>query len=121
MYEVKKRIEISAAHRLELTYESKCQQLHGHNWIIDVYLRSDELNPDGMIMDFTDIKKNISDELDHKVLNDLLPFNPTAENIAKYICDRLAPFCYRVDVTESENNTASYYKNIDRLGMNDGI
>lgn len=110
MYEVKKRIEISAAHRLDLSYESKCTALHGHNWIIDIYLRSHRLNRDGMVMDFTEIKRLISDELDHKILNDVLPFNPTAENLAQYICDKLSPLCYRVDVTESENNTASYYK-----------
>ena len=44
MYEVKKRIEVSAAHKLDLSYESKCTQLHGHNWIIDVYLRSETLS-----------------------------------------------------------------------------
>ena len=61
MYEVKKRLEISAAHRLALGYESKCTNLHGHNWIIDVYLRSKELNEDGMVMDFTHIKKAVQE------------------------------------------------------------
>lgn len=112
MYEIKKRIEISAAHKLKLGYESKCEELHGHNWIIDIYLAAKELNEDGMIMDFIRIKEKIQDKLDHKVLNDVLDFNPTAENLAKFIYDELAPFCYRVNVTESENNTASYYNNI---------
>ena len=110
MYEIKKTFEISAAHWLKLDYESKCATLHGHNWIIAVYLRSKELNANGMIMDFTEIKQKVTGRLDHRVLNDVLSFNPTAENLAKYICDELAPYCYRVDVTESENNTASYYK-----------
>lgn len=110
MYEVKKRIEISAAHRLALDYESKCTNLHGHNWIIDVYLRAKELNQNGMVMDFTEIKRKIHDKFDHKVINDVVPFNPTAENIAKHICDELAPYCYRVDVQESTDNTASYIK-----------
>lgn len=110
MYRIKKRIEISAAHKLNISYESKCEQLHGHNWIIDIYLMAEELNADGMIMDFIKIKEKISDKLDHKVLNDVLPFNPTAENLAKFICDELLPYCYRVDVTESENNMASYFK-----------
>jgi len=109
MYEIKKTLEISAAHRLDLDYESKCTALHGHNWIVTVYLRSKELNKNGMIMDFVDIKQKVTSKLDHKILNDVVPFNPTAENLAKFICDELAPFCYRVDVTESENNTASYY------------
>ena len=110
MYEVKKRIEISAAHRLILDYESKCTNLHGHNWIIDVLLRSETLNKNGMIMDFTEIKRKIQDKFDHKVINDEVDFNPTAENIAKYICDVLAPYCYRVDVQESIDNVASYIK-----------
>lgn len=111
MYEVKKRLEISAAHYLKLDYESKCANLHGHNWIIDVYLRSEKLNANGMIMDFSHIKKKIRDKFDHKVINDVVDFNPTAENLAKYICDELAPYCYRVDVQESADNTASYIKN----------
>ena len=110
MYEVKKRFEISAAHYLSLDYESKCTNLHGHNWIVDVYLRSENLNQNGMVMDFTHIKKKIQQKFDHKVINEVVDFNPTAENLAKYICDELAPFCYRVDVQESEDNIASYYK-----------
>ena len=112
MYEVKKRLEISAAHSLTLSYESKCSNLHGHNWIIDVYLRSETLDKNGMIMDFTHIKTKIQDKLDHQIINNVVSFNPTAENMAKFICDELEPFCYRVDVCESENNTASYYKDI---------
>lgn len=110
MYKVKKRIEISAAHKLTLDYNSKCSNLHGHNWIIDVYLESNELDNNGMVMDFTHIKREIQDKFDHKVINDVVDFNPTAENLAKYICDVLAPFCYRVDVQESTDNVASYIK-----------
>lgn len=108
MYEIKKTLEISAAHKLDLDYDSKCTNLHGHNWIVTVYLRAQSLNKHGMIMDFTEIKQKINGTMDHKILNDVLPFNPTAENMAKYICDTLAPFCYKVEVTESENNMASY-------------
>lgn len=109
MYYVTKRLEISAAHRLELDYESKCTNLHGHNWIITVHCRARELNRNGMVTDFTDIKRLVTDSLDHTCLNDRLPFNPTAENIARHICE-LVPNCYRVDVQESEGNTASYEK-----------
>lgn len=107
MYYVTKRIEISAAHSLELDYESKCSQLHGHNWIITVHCRAMELNANGMVTDFTSIKELLTSKLDHKILNTEVSFNPTAENIARYICD-LIPTCYRVDVQESEGNTASY-------------
>jgi len=110
MYEVIKRLEISAAHKLKLNYDSKCTNLHGHNWVIDVYLRSETLNQNGMVMDFTHIKQKITDKFDHKIINEIVDFNPTAENIAKYICDELQPYCYRVDVQESENNKAIYYK-----------
>ena len=108
MYKIKKTLEIAAAHKLDLNYESKCTSLHGHNWIVTVYLAAETLNENGMIMDFTEIKQKITHQLDHKILNEVVPFNPTAENLAKYICDQLQPTCYKVKVTESENNTASY-------------
>ena len=60
-----------------------------------------------MVVDFTHIKKQISDKLDHNDLNKVLTFNPTAENIAKWICEQIVG-CYRVDVQESEGNIASY-------------
>lgn len=108
MYRVKKRIEVSGAHRLNLDYESKCSNLHGHNWIIEIYMQSKGLDSNGMVMDFTHIKKFISDKLDHQNLNEVFNFNPTAENIAKWICDTLGDKCYKVTVQESEGNVAEY-------------
>lgn len=107
MYYIKKRLEVSAAHKLKLSYESKCQNLHGHNWIIYVYCKGEELNQDGMLFDFTHIKKQIQDKLDHQNLNEVLDFNPTAENIAHWIVETL-PLCYKATVIESENNEATY-------------
>lgn len=107
MYYVKKRMEISACHHLDLSYESKCENLHGHNWIINVHCKSRKLNADGMVCDFTHIKKAIHDKLDHGNLNEILPFNPTAENIARWVFEQI-PQCYRVDVQESEGNIATY-------------
>ena len=107
MYTVIKRLEISAAHSLSLTYESKCSNLHGHNWIVTVYCRAKELDENGMVTDFSHIKQNIQGRLDHKNLNEVLPFNPTAENIARWICEQI-PACYKVEVQESEGNMAIY-------------
>jgi len=109
MYYIKKQLEISAAHSLKLSYESKCECLHGHNWIITIYCKSKELNENGMVVDFTKIKQMIKGTLDHRNLNDILPFNPSAENIARWICEHIE-HCYRVEVNESTNNTAVYEK-----------
>ena len=109
MYYIEKTLEISAAHYLNLSYRSKCENLHGHNWKIVVCCKSEILDADGMVVDFTHIKKIVKGQLDHKCLNDVLDCNPTAENIARWIADRI-PFCYRVSVQESEGNKAIYEK-----------
>ena len=107
MYYIKKTFEVSAAHRLCLSYESKCTEVHGHNWIITVECKAQELNKDGMVVDFTHVKQTIMERLDHKILNDVLSFNPTAENIARWIVDSI-PTCYRCTVQESKGNVAIY-------------
>ncbi|MCH5229543.1 MAG: 6-carboxytetrahydropterin synthase QueD [Muribaculaceae bacterium] len=109
MYYVKKRFEISAAHRLDLSYESKCTNVHGHNWIITVECRAKELNKEGMVTDFTHIKHLVMERLDHSMINDVIEANPTAENIAKWIVDNV-PNCWRCEVQESEGNSAAYEK-----------
>lgn len=110
MYYIRKRMEISAAHQLKLTYQSACERPHGHNWIIDVYCKSKKVDKNGMVIDFTHIKKMVHDRLDHQVINEQLPhMNPTAENIAEWIV-RTVPNCYRADVQETEGNIATYMK-----------
>ena len=107
MYYVKKTMEISAAHRLTLDYESKCTQLHGHNWMVTVFCKAEELDANGMVVDFSKIKSQIVDRLDHQVINDVIGCNPTAENIAHW-CQQQVPNCYRVDVQETTGNIATY-------------
>ena len=107
MYYVSKRMEIAVSHKLTLSYESKCANLHGHNLLVTVYCKAKKLNNDGMVMDFKHIKQKIHGYLDHGNLNELLPFNPTAENIAKWVTEQF-PECYKVQVQESEGNIAVY-------------
>ena len=109
MYYISKTIEVAFAHQLKLTYESKCRRLHGHNGLITIYCCSETLDENGMVVDFSHLKQLVKEQLDHRNLNEVLPFNPTAENIARWICDQI-PTCYRVEVRESEHNTAIYEK-----------
>lgn len=107
MYYVSKRMEIAGSHKLNLSYDSPCQNLHGHNWIITVYCKSKTLNEDGMIIDFKHIKEHIHKRLDHQNFNEVLGFNPTAENIARWVTEQI-PNCYKAEVRESEGNVAIY-------------
>jgi len=107
MFYISKRMEIAGAHNLKLDYNSKCENIHGHNWIVVVHCKAKELNRNGMVEDFTSVKKLIHDKLDHRYINDIVDFNPTAENIAKWIAEQI-PTCYKVEVQESEGNIAIY-------------
>ena len=129
MYKITKRLEVAGAHSLKLPYESKCQKMHGHNWIIEVEISGNELNDEGMLIDFTHIK-NIVNQLDHQTINHVIPLtlNPTAENIAFWLTavindqlrtrwdpeckmrgpDRCPQWVSKVTVQESEGNTACF-------------
>ena len=121
MFYVSKRMEIAYAHHLNLPYESKCSNTHGHNGIVTFYCKSKTLDPStGMVIDFKLIKDLIHGKLDHQCINDVLPnINPTAEAMAKWACDEINGtlfedyrfkdcIYYRVDFQESEGNVATY-------------
>lgn len=114
MYLVSKRMEIAGAHQLNLPYSSKCENLHGHNWVVTVHCCCEKLTPYGMVVDFKKVKDAVHGMLDHHNLNDILcGINPTAENMAKWIADQVnaiceVGFCYKVTVQESEGNIATY-------------
>ena len=105
MFYLEKTIEISAAHKLELDYSSKCSRIHGHNFSVTIFCKSKTLDKNGMVVDFNVIKDKIK-ILDHRGLNPLIP-QPTSENIARYICG-MVPKCYKVKVVESEGNKIIY-------------
>ena len=88
IYCISKKMEVAGCHQLTLPYESPCTRLHGHNWTITVFLASEELNENGMVEDFKHVKNKIHGYLDHQNINELLPFNPTSENVAKWIVEQ---------------------------------
>ena len=81
------KTDFDAAHFLE-DYEGKCATIHGHRWVVEVFLEVPE-NED-LIIDFGNAKEIINKHLpDHCFLNDVYDFNPTAENIAKHLKNKL--------------------------------
>jgi 6-pyruvoyltetrahydropterin/6-carboxytetrahydropterin synthase len=121
MYELKVTAHFAAAHQLKLV-ALKCENLHGHNWKVEVYLTGKTLNDAGVLMDFGEIKtavNSIMNELDHKYLNELEFFksrNPSSENIAHYITHALQEKITtpgvkvsRVTAWESDDACATYF------------
>jgi 6-pyruvoyltetrahydropterin/6-carboxytetrahydropterin synthase len=95
VYELKIISHFAAAHQLR-DFGGKCENLHGHNWKIEVYVTGNKLGHDGLLIDFALVKKateNVLCELDHTFLNEMEHFkttNPSSENIAHYVYDVLA-------------------------------
>ena len=123
MYEIEVRSAFEAAHRLP-GYDGKCARLHGHNWEVVAIVRGDKLDEIGMLIDFKIIKaelKKVLDVFDHRFLNELEIFsgkNPTAENIARKVFERLnlsgifndSVKLHAVRVHESPNSCVTYYE-----------
>ncbi len=120
MYEITIISHFSGAHRLRYLH-GKCEELHGHNWKIEVTTASRKLNKEGMVIDFEILKNKLGKvlkNLDHTFLNDLPYFSevePSSENIAKYIYDSLKKelkgypgILKKVTAWESETSCATY-------------
>lgn len=122
MYELSIEVGFAAAHQLR-GYKGKCENMHGHNWRVQISVAAERLNEIDIAIDFHDLKRIAAEvvaPLDHTFLNDVFPFtekNPSSENIAKWIFDSLkkkintdAIHVAAVTVWESETSSASYYE-----------
>jgi len=120
MFKLKVTTHFAAAHQLKMVSD-KCENMHGHNWKIEVTISGHQLNDAGVLIDFGDLKRHVSgimDTLDHKFLNELDVFsdgNPSSENIALYIAESLNRRISdngiqvdRVTAWESEDACATY-------------
>ncbi|MDH4206218.1 MAG: 6-carboxytetrahydropterin synthase QueD [Desulfobacteraceae bacterium] len=121
MYELKVVTHFAAAHQLKMVAK-KCENLHGHNWKIEICVAGKDLNKAGVLIDFGELKQHVSiiiAKLDHKFLNELDDFKddypPSSENIAHHIATTLQPMIdslnikvTRVTAWESENACATY-------------
>lgn len=118
MFEVKIETSFSAAHHL-LNYKGNCENQHGHNWKVEVYVRGCELDKSNILVDFKVLKKTVNeiiDYLDHKDINELAEFrevSPSSEIISKFIYQKTKekiPGVSRVNVWETPTSRASYWE-----------
>lgn len=120
MYEVTIKKSFSAAHLLK-EIGGKCEELHGHNFLVEVSVAAESLNSEALLIDFRIVKRwtdEILQQLDHKYLNDIEYFknsNPSSEQLARFIYERISEktrqsqvFLSRVTVWESDNSRVSY-------------
>lgn len=119
MFTVFKDFSFSAAHQIR-GHQGGCQNLHGHNYRVRVFVRSRELDALGMVIDFADLKKIVAavvDPFDHQYLNDIPPFNErntTAELLSQYIFEEIGGRLpagrelTRVEVWETDSSCAVY-------------
>jgi 6-pyruvoyltetrahydropterin/6-carboxytetrahydropterin synthase len=120
IFEVRIGVSFAAAHKLK-DFRGKCENLHGHNWKIEVVLRGKSLDGSGILVDFGEVKaaaREALEEVDHKYLNEL-PFffqdNPSSENIARFLFERLSArfnnensWLHSVSAWESPDACATY-------------
>ncbi|MBV8552038.1 MAG: 6-carboxytetrahydropterin synthase QueD [Acidobacteriaceae bacterium] len=118
MFEICVEHTFAAAHALR-NYRGKCENVHGHNYRVQVGMEAAELDQNGMLYDFTELKRRLratSEYLDHQFLNELKPFdeiNPSAENLARFIFDEIQKTLDKgsvayVKVWETDTSCATY-------------
>ncbi|WP_353683388.1 6-carboxytetrahydropterin synthase QueD [Thermodesulfovibrio sp. 3907-1M] len=120
MYKLKIITEFDAAHQLR-GYKGKCENIHGHNWKVEVEVIAENLNEIGIAIDFKELKgvtEEVISRLDHSFINQIPPFteiNPSSENIARWIymslkdkLNTLPVKLYSVTVWESDHASATY-------------
>lgn len=109
MYAIRVKSHFDSAHYLN-DYVGECANVHGHRWIVEVVYHFNQLQENGISIDFKIVKNKLKELLpDHKLLNDILPFNPTAENLAKWLHEQLN--CYAVTVWETPECSVTYTGN----------
>ncbi len=112
-YIVRVRKEFQAAHFLT-DYHGKPEPLHGHTWEVEVFIRADKLDKGGMGYDFIEIDNFLNEILpNYKCMNDIYDFSPSAENVAKYLYDKIKekyPSLQKVVVWETKHGGAEYYE-----------
>ncbi len=105
MYRIMVSSSFSAAHQIK-GGDGRCEQMHGHNYRVEVVVATKNLNPPGVVVDFIELREKLNSILpDHRLLNEVYNFNPTAENLARYFFDRLAQDYPVVRVRVWENDT----------------
>lgn len=118
MYEVKIETQFSAAHHL-LNYKGNCENQHGHNWKVEVYIQGTNLDKSNILVDFKVLKKTVNeivDYLDHTDINELSEFkneSPSSEFISKFIYTKVKEKfenVSRVNVWETPTSRASYWE-----------
>jgi 6-pyruvoyltetrahydropterin/6-carboxytetrahydropterin synthase len=122
MYEVRVETNFSSAHHL-LNYKGECENQHGHNWKVEVFVQGEYLDTSGILVDFKILKKELNEVvgyLDHKDINTLPEFkgvSPSSEMLAKFVFEKMTERKFtisKVSVWETPNACASFWKEWDK-------